>query len=603
MNDPTTIANTFNDYFGKVAIDIKAEIRPVNKTFKDFLGIPNQHSLFLAPSDALEVSNVIRSLHENKAQGPYSIPTNFLKLLSPSCSEIFSSIFNSCMSSGIYPSCLKTAKVIPVFKKNSPLDPCNYRPISILSNVNKIFEKLLHSRLITFLEKYSCLYSLQFGFRKGLSTSHAVLYLTELIRDCIDKGGFACGVFLDLKKAFDTVEHSILLQKMSHYGIRGTANSLFESYLSNRSQYVSINGKSSDYHVMEHGVPQGSVLGPLLFLVYINDLNLCVKHSKAIHFADDTSLINCSHSLKKINKQVNFDLRLLNEWLRANKISLNTDKTEIVLFRSSSSKSLSKSLAFRKRYNNEIQTEKKSLNFRISGQKIIPTSCVTYLGIKINQSLNWAEHFETIIPKLSRANGMLAKMRHYVSRKSLISIYHAIFNSHLNYCSLVWGKLPQYLMDKVRSLQNKALRIIHFKNRLESATPLYLDSNILPFQDQLVKEQCLFAFRQQTGTVPPVFSNFCQRVSLIHSHSTLATRQHELCLPQTNSVTHGSNSVKTQVAKSWNRIIPLLLEKEKDKEKVSVLRKEKIYKARDLHDFSISTFSKEVGNLLLNLHA
>ena len=603
VNDPLAIANCFNDYFGKIAIDTKSTIRPVNKSFKDFLGTPNQSSLFLSPTNALEVGKVIQSLNVNKTEGPNSIPTNFLKLLSPTCSEILSSIFNSCISSGIYPSCLKTARVIPVFKKESPLEIGNYRPISLLSNINKIFEKLLHSRLVSFLEKYSCLYSLQFGFRKGLSTSHAVLYLTELIRESIDKGGFACGVFLDLKKAFDTVEHSILLQKMSHYGVRGTANSLFQSYLKDRSQYVSIKGKSSKNVVMEHGVPQGSVLGPLLFLIYINDLNLCIKHSKTVHFADDTSLLNCNQSLKKLNKQVNLDLRLLNEWLRANKICLNTDKTEIVLFRSSSKKPMKKSLNFRKSCPCKLKTDDKSLNFRISGQKIIPTDCVTYLGVKLNQFLNWEEHFATVIPKLSRANGMLAKIRHYVPRNTLFSIYHAIFNSHLNYCSLVWGKLPDYILDKISSLQNTALRLIYFKNRFESATPLYLDSKILPFRDQLIKKQCVFAFRQQIRAVPTMFSDFCQNVSIVHNQSTMASRQYGLSIPQSKTVTHGINSVKTQVAKSWNQMIPLLFKRENEKEKESVKRGDKdTYVAKDLHDFEILTFSNEVTDILLKLH-
>ena len=601
VNDPLTIANCFNDYFSKIATDTKAKIRPVDKNFSDYLGAPNESSIFLSPTNPLEIGKVIQSLQANKAEGPYSIPSNFLKLLSPTCSEIFSSIFNSCMNSGIYPSCLKTAKVIPVFKNDSALDPSNYRPISLLSNVNKIFEKILHSRLISFLEKYSCLYSLQFGFRKGLSTSHAVLYLTEQIRECTDKGGYACGVFLDLKKAFDTVEHSILLEKMSHYGIRGTANSLFKSYLCDRSQHVAINGIFSTKCMMQHGVPQGSVLGPLLFLIYINDLNLCIKHSKTVHFADDTSLLNCNHSLKKMNKQVNHDLRLLNEWLRANKICLNADKTEIILFRSSYKKLLDKSPAYRKTYK-DISTEQKSLNFRISGQKIIPTTCVTYLGVKLNQFLNWDEHFATIIPKLSRANGMLAKMRHYVPRNTLFSIYHAIFNSHLNYCSLVWGKLPQYIMDKIRSLQNSALRLMYFKSRFESAVPLYHDSKILPFHHQITKTQCVFAFRQQIRDVPSMFSDFCKKVSVTHGLPTLASRQHELSLPQVNLVNQGINSVKFQVAKSWNWIIPLLLQKEKDLEKESIQGDKVKYKAKELHDFSISSFSEKVTDILLKFN-
>ena len=217
INDPIAVANCFNNYFGRIAVDTKTEIRPANKSFKDFLSTPNEHSIFLSPTDSYEIGNIIQSLNDNKALGPNSIPTYFLKLLSPTCSEIFSSIFNSCINSGIYPSCLKTAKVIPVFKKESPLDPGNYRPISLLSNINKIFEKLLHTRLTSFLDKHSCFYPLQFGFRKGLSTSHAVLYLTELIRESIDKGEFACGVFLDLKKAFDTVQQPIPLQKMSYW--------------------------------------------------------------------------------------------------------------------------------------------------------------------------------------------------------------------------------------------------------------------------------------------------------------------------------------------------------------------------------------------------
>ena len=221
------------------------------------------------------------------------------------------------MSSGKYPQCLKYANVIPIHKEDSLLDPGNYRTISLLSNIYKIFEKILHYRLSSFLDNNHCLYNAQYGFRKKHSTTQALLHLTETIRNAIDNGKYACGAFVDLQKAFDTVDHSILLKRLSHYGVRGIANTLFKSYLTNRYQSVSIEGNASNNLLIKHGVPQGSVLGPLLFLIYINDLHKTIKHSKIIHFADDTSLINCNSSLKIINQQVNHDLNILYQWLRS----------------------------------------------------------------------------------------------------------------------------------------------------------------------------------------------------------------------------------------------------------------------------------------------
>ena len=165
----------------------------------------------------------------------------------------------------------------------------NYRPISLLSNINKIFEKLVHERLYCFLEMHECIYELQFGFRAKHSTNHALMSLTEMVRNALDNSNFACGIFVDFQKAFDTVDHEILLQKLEHYGIRGLANKWFKSYLSNRKQYVSVNGFHSKTLPMDYGVPQGSVLGPLLFLIYINDLHNAIRHSIVHHFADDTN--------------------------------------------------------------------------------------------------------------------------------------------------------------------------------------------------------------------------------------------------------------------------------------------------------------------------
>ena len=205
----------------------------------------------------------------------------------------------------------------------------------MLSNVNIIFERIVRKRLYSFLNKYKCIYEFQFGFLAQHSTNHALLSLTEKIREALDsKGGrFACGVFIDLQNAFDTVDHSTLLKKLEHYGIRGLANQWFKSYLSGRTQFTSVNGYDSETRDMKYGVPQGSVLGQLLFLIYINDLHNSIKFSTVHHFADDTNLLVSNSCIKKIQDQINLDLKYLCKWLKANKISLNASKTKVLIFR------------------------------------------------------------------------------------------------------------------------------------------------------------------------------------------------------------------------------------------------------------------------------
>ena len=251
---------------------------------------------------------------------------------------------------------------------------------------------------------------------------HALINITENIRKALDDGNIGCGVFADLQKAFDTVDHQILLPKLNHYGIRGVTNDWFKSYLSNRSQYVSINGYDSGLAAINCGVPQGSVLGPLLFLLYINDLNQAIKFCKVHHFADDTNLLCLGNSIKKLNKLVNADLKRLVNWLNANKISLNVKKTEMVIFKSK-----------QKKFEGDLK-------IKLSGKRLYPTESVKYLGVKIDTNLSWQYHVNDLSVKLNRANALLFKMRKHVSCKILKSIYFAIFDSYLSYCCLVWAQ-------------------------------------------------------------------------------------------------------------------------------------------------------------------
>ena len=228
--------------------------------------------------------------------------------------------------------------------------------------------------------------------------------------------------FCGLKKAFDTVDHQILLAKLNHYGIHGVPNDWFKSYLSNCSQYVSINGYESGLAAVNCGVPQGSVLGPLLFLLYINDVNQAIKFCKVCHFADETNLLCLSNSIKKLNKLVNADLKHLVNLLNALKISLNVKETEMVIFKSK-----------QKKFEGDLK-------IKLCGKRLYPTESVKYLGVKIDTNFSWQYHVNDLSIKLNRANALLFKMRKYVNLKILRSIYFAIFDSYLSYCCLVWAQ-------------------------------------------------------------------------------------------------------------------------------------------------------------------
>ena len=482
--DPIKVADGFNSYFSTIAEKLQLNPSLGRINFEKYLTTPLSSNFLFHSADASEIMLIINSFKNSKATGPHSIPTEILKVISPNVCHPLKELINLSFATGVYPDNLKIAKVIPIFKnKGDRLTVSNYRPISLLSNINKIFEKLVYSRLYSFLDLHKCIYELQFGFRANHSTNHALLSLTESIRDALDNGKFACGIFIDLQKAFDTVDHRILLRKLEYYGIRGLSNNWFKSYLTNRQQYVSINGYNSNKKPMLYGVPQGSVLGPLLFLIYINDLNIAIKFSKTHHFADDTNLLFADKSLKKIQKFVNLDLKLLCCWLKANKISLNASKTELIVFRDPRRKS------------------GHELKIKIDGKKLVPSKFVKYLGILIDCHLTWNVHTVELKTKLSRAVGMLSKIRHYVKIETLINIYYGIFSSLMRYGSQIWGQLNS-AVKKIQVIQNKAIRIMNFTSNRAPSSPLFRKCNILKLCDIVTLQNFLFAHDSLRGNLP-----------------------------------------------------------------------------------------------------
>ena len=535
ISEPLNVANIFNNFFTTIADNIRTKIPNAFNNFHQYLNNPLPNSFFFKPVSTDEMILTINSLSSNKASGPFSIPFKILNILLFDIASILTKIINLSFETGVFPSALKLVKVIPIFKnKGSTQDFNNYRPISLLSNIDKIFEKLVHSRLISYLDNFNALYRKQYGFRKKHSTAHALISLTEQIRKSLDNGQFSCGVFIDLQKAFDTVDHNILLEKLKNYGIRGVANQWFRSYLTGRKQFVFLSGKKSEILKILHGVPQGSVLGPLLFILYINDINNCILHSKTYLFADDTGLLNSNNSLKTINKQLNADLRSLFKWLCANKISLNVTKTEVVLFHHS---------------NKEINHE---IKLKLNGKKLDLSNSVKYLGLQIDKDLSFSSQINSLSVKLRNTNGALSKIRHVADEFVLKSVYNSLFVSHLSYACQTWAQCINLKYSRIFKLQKAALRILTFSDFQAPSKPLFLQLNLLYFSDLVKLRNILLVHDILNAQSPTDITDTYSLKGYDASHNTRGRSLGLLAKPQCRTTKFGLNSVTYQSILNWN---------------------------------------------------
>ena len=323
---------------------------------------------------------------------------------------------------------------------------------------------------------------------------------------------------------------------LEHYGVRGVSNEWFRSYLTGRKQFVTINGTDSKTISVNIGVPQGSVLGPLLFLVYMNDLHAAIKNSTVHHFADDTNLLITDFSIKKINKLLNSDLKSLCNWLKSNKISLNVAKTELIVFRHP---------------NKQINMD--WIKLKIDGKKLQPSPHVKYLGVYIDQHLSFKHHINDLSTKLRRANGILSKIRNFVHLKTVREIYFAIFESHLKYACQIWGQKGNPACDRLITLQNNAMRIITFSPFRTSSKPLFNNMKILNFRNQVDLQNCLLVHSQLTSTIPVALVNlFVQKIKL-HNYST--RNPLSLVQPYARTTRFGLNSITSQCIYSWNKFV------------------------------------------------
>ena len=526
------IVESFNSYFVNIGKNISRDIPDVNNSFNEYLKDKNDSTLFLKPTSVFEIIKYSNILKPHKASGPDDISPRVVKESIHSIVDPLCDIFNKSISSGIIPDRLKIAKIIPIYKKNDKENIQNYRPIALLPIFSKLFEKILHQRIYDFFVTKKLLIDEQFGFRKNYSTCLGALNLTDYVIKNIDKGNYCLGVFMDLSKAFDTIDHHILLRKLYHYGIRGLSLKLFENYLSNRKQYVVVDGVSSSYKEVTCGVPQGSVLGPLLFLIYINDIKQTSNMLNFSLFADDTSVIATHSNIFTLVEMINEELVKLNNWFRCNKLLLNYEKTNYMIFRSRNRRIPDNLLPVC--IDNNIIHRKESIQF---------------LGIILDEFLNWKHHINHISLKLSRSIGVLSRLKCVLPSNILFMLYNSIIVPHLNYCNIIWGNTFKSYLDKIYLLQKRAIRIVTKSEFYSSSRPLFVKLQVLPIQELIKFHTLTFMYKFQTGLLPSIPNiNFVLNND-IHSHST--RQSNNIHLPYVRS-TLALNSFYAVGIKEWN---------------------------------------------------
>ena len=427
------------------------------------------NSLFFTPCTSEEVLKITSSLKPSTSSGVNGISSNLSKQIIPEIIDVLIHIFYCSLSTGIVPSKLKIAKVNPVFKSGDKHKFTNYRPISILPSISKLLEKVVYNRIYDFITNHKILSPNQFGFRKKHSTYMAINNLYDIITNAIDRKLHTVGIFLDLSKAFDTLDHSILLQKLNHCGIRGISNDWIKNYLKGRHQFVVYDKTSSVTNTIHCGVPQGSILGPLLFLLYINDLPKCSSSLDFILFANDTNIICSNDDPDTLETVLNKDLHIISNWFKLNKLSLNVTKTNYMIFKNKYSPATSI-----------------DVNILIDNNQLSQVKTTKFLGVLIDDNLSWKTHTTHVCNIISKYNGIIRKVRHFLPSDFLPTLFNTLVYPYINYCAIIWADNNNSHRDSILLLQKRIVRTCTNSMWLELTNPLFQSLNTLKIQDYIL---------------------------------------------------------------------------------------------------------------------
>ncbi len=496
------ISEYFNNFFCEIGEKLAAQIEPTenyNEDREEYL----ESSFYLHNTNVLEVEKTINCLKTKKAPGFDGFKAETLQKVAKEISNPLTHIINLCFNTGIFPDVLKTGVIIPLHKSGPKDDVNNFRPVSLISNLSKIVEKILKYRLVKCFTKFKILSDKQFGFRQKRSTEDAILKLTSNLYDALDKNIPALCIFVDLSKAFDTVNHEILLKKLEIYGIRGIAKKLIGSYLKNRRQTVKVNSVQSSSREVVCGVPQGTVLGPLLFIIYVNSLLKITSLGDIISYCDDTVIFYSANTWQDLKTIAERDFLNISNWFKSNKLSLNVQKTKYISFTS---------------YKDKLP---KIGSLQVNQEIAIPeTESIKYLGIILDQNLKWNLHVKHVTQKIRALISKFKYLKNYLDIKHLIVIYYSLVQSQINYGITGWGGARDWHIRQLNIVQKWIIKVIFEKNRTFPTDLLFKESKLFDIRQLYIFNLLICIHKNKICTDSPT-----------HTHAT-RNRENRVQVPR-----------------------------------------------------------------------
>jgi len=545
-SEKKTISNVFCMFFATIGRKLQNTLPALaNQIWKhheysilDHTRNPKKLTFNFKMTSIKDIKDILMKLKRKKAPGCDDIPTSLIVDGANEIAGPLSKLINRCMEMAIFPSTEKCSKITPVYKSGERTIMDNYRPISVLPVISKVFERVVHNQLYDYLEANNMLSERQFGFRKRSSTQHAVTFFSDFIRTNMDKGLMTGAVFIDLRKAFDTVDHVRLLSKLPIYGIKSKELCWFESYLFGRKQIVSYDGALSEIQTISCGVPQGSILGPLLFTLLINDIDENLRQCEMTLYADDSVLYVVGKICDVIEEKLNNDLEQIANWFVQNNlvVNLKKTKTECVLYGT-----------------HQRTSRSKPMKVKINQTKITESDVYEYLGVKMDKNLTFSDHLEKTAKKATSRVKLLSRIRHNISPYTAEIIYKVTILPILLYCNNVFLHMAPSKKALFENIQKRALKVING----------YRHSVKLEKVSSIRNKMCaLEVFKSLNGVSPHAFQNYFTRIN--HSQRTRANTKN-IVLPKVKTET-GKKAFSFQGANIFNQLT------EEMKTETSILR-------------------------------